>query len=286
MRSPTRGLGVLVAGCLAATTALCPPAWAAPPAASEVKLAEAKALEAKAYFKNGLFREAADTFMEAYALSKAPDMMYNAARAYEQATMYERAKALFETYLGLDGVTDDGKRDAEARIQGCQAHIAERAARDRPDPARLAPDSPGSAKPAPVSAPVGAPAPVAKPAPAPAATTALAVPGPDRTAWILVSSGAAALVGAGALYGWAYVKAANATQAEIDSADAIHHYNSEFNKAQLIRWSAVGAGALGAVALGWGAWRGWGQGGAKTGQSAAWLAPMVGSPGLLVGGQF
>jgi outer membrane lipoprotein-sorting protein len=63
--------------------------------AADLKKAEAKAEEAKAYFKSQLFAEAADAFMEAFAISKRPDMMYNAARAQEEGKLYAKALALF-----------------------------------------------------------------------------------------------------------------------------------------------------------------------------------------------
>lgn len=66
--------------------------------------------------------------MEAYSLVKRPALLFNAARAYEEAGLYAKAVALFKAYQGLADAPADGKADAAARIQRLEAVIAERKA--------------------------------------------------------------------------------------------------------------------------------------------------------------
>ena len=117
--------------CAVALQLVVQPAWAA---GGEIKQAEAKALEAKAYFKRGLYVEAAEIFMQAYAIAHAPDAVYNAARAYEEAKEFKRAVALFEMYLSVPGVSENGKRDARAHIDGLNQHLQVQAERGATSP--------------------------------------------------------------------------------------------------------------------------------------------------------
>lgn len=91
------------------------PAIAAQPDAAALSAAEAKATEAKAFFKAGLFPRAAERFMEAYALSKRPALVYNAARAYEEGGLRAEAIALFKLYEGLADASTEGKKEARER---------------------------------------------------------------------------------------------------------------------------------------------------------------------------
>ena len=91
-------------------------AHAAEPRADDVERAEAKAIEAKAFFKGGLYPQAANSYMQGFAISHNSATLYNAARAYEEGKLYAEAIALFEQYLQLADVPPDGKRDARDRI--------------------------------------------------------------------------------------------------------------------------------------------------------------------------
>lgn len=102
---------------LATATVHLPAAQAdAPPDEAELRQAEALATEAKVFFKAKLYEKAALRFMEAYAISKRPSLMYNAARAYEEAGVLREAHALFQEYRKLPTVDDAGRKDADARI--------------------------------------------------------------------------------------------------------------------------------------------------------------------------
>jgi len=125
------------------------------------KEAEAAALGAKAAFKAGKFEEAARKYMEAYGLVQKPTLVFNAARAYEEAGRLEEALPLFRLYLNVDKGTDDnasaGRDDARkriARIERTLAQLKPKADprpiedRPRPDPKPLAkPDAKPDAKP-------------------------------------------------------------------------------------------------------------------------------------------
>jgi tetratricopeptide (TPR) repeat protein len=74
--------------------------------------AEAFATRAKELFKARDFQRSAKMFMQAYALSHEPALVYNAARAYEEAGMAGDAASLFRLYISL---TDDADGILEAR---------------------------------------------------------------------------------------------------------------------------------------------------------------------------
>ena len=102
---------------------------AAPTASSRVALdqAEALAAEAQAEFKAGAFDQAARLYMQAYGKSGKASVVYNAARAYEEAGNVGEAIALFRLYLSLSPDAD-GVVDARARIQKLEALRASKAA--------------------------------------------------------------------------------------------------------------------------------------------------------------
>lgn len=102
------------------------PSHAAPPAAgsdSQAK-AEATALNAKFKFKAGKHEQAAQLFLEAYTLSRKPALLYNAARAFEEAQKHAEAKAAFEQYLALPGLTGAGRKEAGEHIGRLNVRIA------------------------------------------------------------------------------------------------------------------------------------------------------------------
>lgn len=125
---PTRlrpfGLVALVA--CAALGLAAAPARAADPAS--VRRAEAIATEAKFLFKQKAYEEAAARFFEAYTLVNKPALLFNAARAYEEAGNIDRAAALFRAYIELDGVGADGKAEASKRLAPLEKVLAERKA--------------------------------------------------------------------------------------------------------------------------------------------------------------
>lgn len=101
-------------------------AFAAPPASAKsadnvdeaVRLAE----EGKAAFKAGNYNEAAEKFFAAYEISKRPALLYNAARAYQEAKEYRLARNLYGLYKELIETTDPkGLIEAEKRLMECEA---------------------------------------------------------------------------------------------------------------------------------------------------------------------
>ncbi len=82
------------------------------PTSPEVAEAEGLAAVAKERFRSKDFETAAKLFMQAYALVHEPALVYNAARAYEEAGRPGDATGLFKLYISL---TDDAQGAAEAR---------------------------------------------------------------------------------------------------------------------------------------------------------------------------
>lgn len=89
----------------------------------DLERAEARATEGKAYFKSKLYKEAAEAFMDAYAIVKKPTLVYNAARAREESGDLRKAVALFTMYTGLAGVDQKGKTAAGKHIDRLSAKI-------------------------------------------------------------------------------------------------------------------------------------------------------------------
>ncbi len=90
---------------------------AAGPTDAELRRAEALATEARMFFKSKLYKDAALQFMEAFALSQRPALVYNAARAYEEADMLDKSIALFGHYQRLPVWTmRDAKRQRRSRL--------------------------------------------------------------------------------------------------------------------------------------------------------------------------
>ncbi len=90
----------------------------------EAAKAEATALDAKFKFKAGKYDAAAPLFLQAFALSRKPALLYNAARAYEEAGKHAEARVAFEQYLSQPDLTDGGRKDANTHIQQLDLKIA------------------------------------------------------------------------------------------------------------------------------------------------------------------
>lgn len=245
----------------------------AQPSASDLKLAEGKALEAKAYFKQGLYREAAETFMEAFAISKRPDMVFNAARAYEEAKQYARAVALFEQYVALPDAPADGKADARERV----ARLRPLLEAQRPEPAEPAPS------PTPSPSPVGPSGPVGTRQTAPPPSRA------DVVGWTAFGVGAAGVATGAAFWAIGYTKAKSANDMAIANQDDVDAYNRQFDKAESWRTGAWVSAGAGAVLAGWGAYRLW-ISPRRASTATTWLVPAIdlasGTGGLAWGGRF
>lgn len=139
-----RGVVVAVGLCVGLATAApvearTPAGGAAAPAqpanaADRLRRAEAMATEAKALFKNQVYDDAARLFMEAYAVSKRAPLVYNAARAYEEAGRLKRAESLFLLYKTLPDADPAGLRDAAEHLAAVRRRIEAGEARDEPEP--------------------------------------------------------------------------------------------------------------------------------------------------------
>jgi len=105
---------------------------AKPPSAKSE--AESVAETAARRFKEGDYELAAQLFLKAWALTKKPAQLFNAARAYEQAGKAGEAISLFEKYIAVEtdaGGREEAKLRAE-RLRESAAHERElRAARDK-----------------------------------------------------------------------------------------------------------------------------------------------------------
>lgn len=114
------------------------------------------------------YDEAAETFLEAYAIIPEPELIYNAGRAYEKGLKREEAIEQYERFLTLEGTTARLRSRALESLKLLRAEI----------------DA--------LNAPVGVP---------PAAAVAPPPPGINRTLEVaLLSTGGAALV-AGGVFG-------------------------------------------------------------------------------------
>ncbi len=285
MRHCSATTAALTSLALGAAAVAPPRVQAAPPTAARAQ-AEAKALEAKAYFTQGLYEEAAAAFMEAYAISRAPDMMYNAARAYQEARRPDKARALFKTYLNLDGVSEEGRQDARQRIAKLEDQMAKESVPAEPAPAGD-PRAPGPAVPLAAPATAAASSPTSdKPAPSQGLAAGGTPAGADALGWGALSGGGALLAISGLAYWGALTAANDANKLEIDSAGDARDYNSAFDRAEQLRNASVGLAVAGAGLAAYGAWRLWLRPGPQAESTGLWLAPAWGGAGFAAGGRF
>lgn len=284
-------------------------AWAEESAeAVNLRKAEALATEAKFMFQQKLYAEAAEKFFEAYTLAKRGTLIFNAARAHEEAKNYAKSIAYFRAYLGQPDVTPDGKKDAEARIARMEAELkAQRdaqEARDR-EAARLAEeqrrkeeDQRRKEEAAKADAQrklddarkrdEARKAEEAKKADAAAKAAAGVAKSVDSRTFPLVPAVATggALVLTAVSYGLALSEAGAARDMEskvVNSATK-KAYLDKVDSAYMWRNVAIGGGVITAGLAGWAAWT-WYQSGGK--RAASWqLTPGPGDAGLGLVGHF
>ena len=72
---------------------------------------------AQSLYKSGQFAKAAAMYLDAYAIAPRASLLFNAARAYEEAAMADEAIALFERYRTLKDADTEGKKDAAKRLE-------------------------------------------------------------------------------------------------------------------------------------------------------------------------
>lgn len=227
----------------------------------ELAKAEAKALQAKFKFKAEAYAEAAELFLEAFSISKSPALLFNAARAFEEAKRYKEARAAFEQYLGLPGLSDAGRADARAHLAACEAKIAEAAQSAPPAAATPSPTPPATAPNATGREPVPAAASTEPAATAPAASAGgvQSAPGPEQPSklltWSLVGGGGLLVLMAAAGFAGSVTRAEAANAMDFSVADAKTRYNTEFDAAESSMAGSTLLLAAGVALAGWGTWR-------------------------------
>jgi tetratricopeptide (TPR) repeat protein len=277
----------ILASMLLVSTVAPPTLLAAESAQTQIERAEAKAIEGKAFFQAGLFDKAAESFMSAFVLSRRPDMLFNSARANEEAGKVAEAVALFELYLKQADVKDDGRNAARERI-----------AKLKP---LLPPVKPESieGKPAPVTAPstvtVTSPAAAAPPAavqpvvagPTVVAPATVAEPPAKGVSYGLCAGGG--VLGLIAVASWADAvkQVDDAGKMDFGVANAATVYKQAIRDAEGQRNRSVIVGVVGLGLASWGAWRLWGAP-AKATAARWWVQPEADRDGARVafGGQF
>ncbi|MBI5608995.1 MAG: hypothetical protein HY902_08945 [Deltaproteobacteria bacterium] len=229
---------------------LASPALAAPRAEATVD-AEVLARTATELFRLKQFERAAQLFMQAYAKSHKPALVFNAARAFQEAGKFGDAAGLFRLYLTISS-DPEGIADAKARLQECESQAAAPPPPPPPAVPTAPPPAPAPAQPPPPPAAPPPPAPAAA-APAPARPPAKVVktsarPAPPSQMWAWVATGAAAAVAVGGASMLAIgANDANAANADrYPGPDGPARYEERFEAAQG-KWN-VGAG-LTAVAV-------------------------------------
>ncbi len=301
-RRSSRLLRGAVAGLCALSVVTTLPAVAqAAPTPAEMRKAEALATEGKVFFRSKLYKEAALQFMEAYALSRRPSLVYNAARAYEEGGYDTKAIALFRHYESLPEVDAAGKAAAKQRLAKLEARVrakaaaeaAKKAAADRATKAaeakRAAAAKAEAAKQAAARRAAEARAAQAAEARRAAAARAEARRArPKRTLSVpLAATGGALAVVAGASYGVALSVANDMSASEVVDNATKSRYLGNRDKAQLWRGVAVGAGVAAVGVLGWTAWQWW-RSDAPKGRATLQLVPTASSAhaGLALSGRF
>jgi tetratricopeptide (TPR) repeat protein len=224
-------------------------AAAAAPAEAQVtdpatkRRAEAIATEAKILFQQKQFQEAADRFMEAFTLVPTPALVFNAARAAEEAQNFPKAVALFRHYAGIAGVPPDGKADAEARVAKLEAAI--KAAQLKPEP--LPQPQP---QPQPQPKPIAPAKPVAPP---------VIVRTWSRFHTLTAATGAVMLGVGGATYGLALNEQASANELfpKLKTEADATTYHKHVSNAKAWRATAAVAGGIGVAVVGWAVYDWW-----------------------------
>lgn len=255
-----------------------PSAYAAQPQSAAAAAGDELGRQAVILFKLKEFEKAAQFFMRAYGKSRKPALVFNAARAYEEAGKRGDAAALFRLYVSISD-DPDGMVDARTHLKALEA--AGIAPVQAPTVPTSAPSPPVEPEPAPqpeppreTSAPKPQPAepssgPTVPPLVVPQAAVAVsAAPiaavtgertGASRTrAWVAGGSAVVAMVAGGLLMRAGRQDAEAANAMSVGGEADILRYDSQFDSGQR-QWSAgVGLTVVAAAAVGLAAWW-WGQ---------------------------
>lgn len=107
---------------------------------ANVEHANRLAKKAKADFAERHFEDAAAGFIEAFALSKEPSLLFNAARAHQESGRFVEARAEFRLYRAQPKVDQEGMAAADARIAECDRELAKIESAKVPPPPVVVPD--------------------------------------------------------------------------------------------------------------------------------------------------
>lgn len=134
--------------------------------AEKEREALALANQAKGKYAAGAFEAAAGLFMAAYGKVPEPTLLFNAARAYQQAGRPREALPLFQLYLSLnqdaDADSQAGRREATQHVAAIEASLRKQG--ETPTPPREQPPTP---TPSPTPPPTVKPEPALTPEPVP-----------------------------------------------------------------------------------------------------------------------
>lgn len=261
--------------------------------------AEAKAMEAKIEYKSGNHGKAAQLFLEAFAISRSPALMYNAARAYQTGDMPEKAIIVFEQYLELQDVTDAGREEAKGHLEHLHKQVAAGAAKPAPEPKTTpTPEPRVTPTPEPKVAPTPPEQGQAKPI-GPGADVVAPAPQDDRGKWVtwglLGGGGLLFIIGAGTMSS-AKGDLENANAMDFGAPGAAATYKEDADNAESKHNTGIFVTLVGLGLGGWGAWRMWlaPKFAAPPAATTTWFAqPQLGPTwdgqaqyGLTVGGHF
>ena len=229
----------LIAAVLTAAVAL--PGWAAPAAKGKASTSksEAEGYSARAVerFKAKDFEAAAKLFMQAYAKSHAPALVFNAARAYQEAGKAGDAASLFKLYITIsedaDGIVD--ARERLKALAGATVKVA-------PDPA-AASKADGTV---PAAVDVGVKVADHNAPPVSAPNTALK--------WGVAGGAVAAVAGGVALMLIGRANSNTANELVVGDEAGMRAYNDQYNLAQSQWGGGLGLVAAGALLAGWATW--------------------------------
>lgn len=239
-KNTSKTLSMAIAALLSLSTFTTRPLLAKPAAKQtleEKRLEEAKKhfKQAKEFYSKGEFIKAAAAFMIAYSKSNEPATLFNAARAYQHAGMFEQAIPLFEEYLTRSDATEDGKKDARKYIEDMKAELEKRKNPPPPDPPK-------------VTLPL-APTPTTPEPPPPAPTKILP--------WVLIGAGSLVALGStvGLLSAESEFQAINGSELDWAAPDVEKIYAERAASASQMRlFSGIGLG-VGIATAGIGVWQ-------------------------------
>jgi tetratricopeptide (TPR) repeat protein len=107
---------VTLLACALATASFSSPVRAADDGASDARVAELNEAGAKHYAKRN-YRQAIESFIEAYAIDHDPNLLFNIARCYEELGETGAAIEKYEAYIAAPGAEAEGRVRAENSLR-------------------------------------------------------------------------------------------------------------------------------------------------------------------------